>query len=436
MKDNREKKSYNDSIENEKLVLGCMLCNENNINIGMGILKSQDFYYIYHQDIFNSLQELYKEDKPGDIHLVAEKLKKKNKYNSVGGIRYLIELSQYAGTSVYIEEYIQVLKEKSMLRKLILCAKETLRQANEYPNEVKKCLENAQKSLFEISEEEICKEEKHIKDISLGKFSKSNNSYLKDLEERQKNYLEGGVSDLYYTSFPSGFNSLDNKIKGLAPSNLIIVGGRPGMGKTSFLLNIVEHVAFKEKKNVVIYSLEMSFEQIFHRMICSQAEIEGDKLITGNLTEENLQQVKEKIEMIQNSNVIIDDRTGLDIFSLKGRARRLKEVYNIDLLVIDYLQLIRSEKRNSNRQEEISEISRELKILAKDLNIPIICASQLSRKVEERSDKTPVMSDLRESGAVEQDADNVIIKILYYYFKLYNYIYIVLIKILYYKTYI
>jgi replicative DNA helicase len=398
------------SKESEMMVLGCMLTKVNSLNVAADALYAQDFYYTEHQIIFDVLKALFKSDKPADIHLVAEELKRVEKLESIGGVGYLTTLAQYAGTSAYIEEYVELIKNKSILRRMIYAAQEIEKGALEEPSDVHGALDDAQATFFAISQQTNATAGKHIKDIISGVKAESGLPYLKELEGRQEAYLEKGEDALAFTGVPTGFSDLDKIINGLAASNLIILAGRPGMGKTAFALNVAEHVAFNHKMPVGIFSLEMSAEQLLHRMICSQSEVESSKIQTGSLNGAEFQRVVESINSMQKTSLIIDDQPGLKITDLRARARRMKEAHNIQLLVIDYLQLLSGSGSYSNsdsRQHEISEISRLLKNLARELNIPVLCGSQLSRKVEERTGHRPMMSDLRESGAIEQDADIV-----------------------------
>lgn len=398
------------SKESEMMVLGCMLTKVNSLNVAADALSAADFYYKEHQVIFDILKGLFKSDKPADIHLVAEELKRIDKLEEVGGVSYLTSVAQYAGTSAYIEEYVELIKNKSILRRMIFAAQEIERTALEEPGDVHGALDDAQAQFFHISQATNATAGKHIKDIISGVRSESGLPYLKELEERQETYLEKGADALAFTGIPTGFADLDKMINGLANSNLIILAGRPGMGKTAFALNVAEHVAFNHKMPVGIFSLEMSAEQLLHRMICSQAEVESAKIQTGSLNGSEYQRVVGAINQMQKTSFIIDDQPGLKITDLRARARRMKEAHDIQLLVIDYLQLLSGSSSFSgsdNRQGEISEISRMMKNLARELNIPVLCGSQLSRKVEERTGHRPMMSDLRESGAIEQDADIV-----------------------------
>ncbi|CCB88041.1 replicative DNA helicase [Simkania negevensis] len=398
------------SKESEMMVLGCMLTKINSLNVAADALDSKDFYYTEHQAIFNVLKTLFKSDKPADIHLVAEELKRLDKLEDVGGVAYLTTLAQYAGTSAYIEEYVELIQSKSILRRLIGAAQDIEKSALEEPSDVHEFLDEAQAKLFSISQASNREAGVHIKDVISGVKAESGLPYLKELQDRQEQYLEKGEDAVAFTGIPTGFHDLDKMINGLAPSNLIIFAGRPGMGKTAFALNIAETVCFKHNVPVGIFSLEMSAEQLIHRVICSQSEVESSKILTGAIEGHEYQRVVQTVNKMQNHTMIIDDQPGLKITDLRARARRMKEAYNIGFLVIDYLQLLSgsgSYFNSDSRQHEISEISRMLKNLARELNIPVFCGSQLSRKVEERTGHRPMMSDLRESGSIEQDADIV-----------------------------
>lgn len=411
------------SKESEMMVLGCMLTKVNSLNIGADGLDALDFYYSEHQTIFDVLKGLFKSDKPADIHLVAEELKRLEKLERVGGVAYLTTLAQYAGTSAYIEQYVELIRNKSILRQMIYASQEIEKGALEEPSDVHGALDDAQATFFKISQATNSKAGKEIKDILSGVRAESGLPYLKELEARQERFLEEGEEALAFTGLPTGFADLDTLINGLAPSNLIILAGRPGMGKTAFALNIAENVCFKHGVPVGVFSLEMSAEQLLHRMICSQSEVESEKIRTGSLDGTEFQRVVGVVNQMKKTSFIIDDQPGLKITDLRARARRMKEAHDIQLLIIDYLQLLSGSSHygnSDNRQGEISEISRMMKTLARELNIPILCGSQLSRRVEERHGHRPMMSDLRESGAIEQDADIVMLLLRCEYYDPYD----------------
>ncbi|CUI17763.1 replicative DNA helicase DnaB [Candidatus Protochlamydia naegleriophila] len=398
------------SKESEMMVLGCMLTSVNGLNIAADGLDDSDFYFTEHKIIFQILKTSYKKDKPADIHLVAEELKRQDKLSAVGGVAYLATLAQYAGTSAFIEEYVELVQNKSVLRKMIHAAQMIEKTALEEPLDVQASLDEAQQLLFKISQASSPSAGVIIQDIFSGLRSESGVPYLKELQEKQEKYALKGPEDSGISGLPSHFVDFDKMVNGLNNSNLMILAARPAMGKTSFAINIAENVCFKNKIPVGIFSLEMSAEQLVHRIVCSQAEVESDKIKTGALNGMEYQRIVGAVNEMQKHVMIIDDQAGLKITDLRARARRMKESYGIGLLIIDYLQLLSGSGSNRNsesRQNEISEISRMLKNLARELNIPIICLSQLSRKVEERPGHRPMMSDLRESGSIEQDSDIV-----------------------------
>jgi replicative DNA helicase len=398
------------SKESEMMVLGCMLTSVSSLNAGADGLEEADFYYTEHKAVFEALKNCYRQDKPADVHLVAEELKRIEKLKAAGGIGYLTTLAQYAGTSAYIEEYIELVKNKSLLRKMVTAAQDVEKSALEEPEDVHVALDEAQQKFFHISQSANPVAGIHIKEIISGAKAASRLPYLKELEERQEKFLSRGPNDPGITGIPTHFTDLDKLINGFSPSNLMILAARPAMGKTALALNIAEHICFKNNLPVGIFSLEMTAEQLLHRIICSQAEVESDKIKTGALNGIEYQRIVAAVHRMQNHTMVIDDQPGLKITDLRARARRMKEAHGVALIIVDYLQLLSGSgyaRSSENRQNEISEISRMLKTLARELNVPILCPSQLSRKVEERAGHRPMMSDLRESGSIEQDADLV-----------------------------
>jgi replicative DNA helicase len=396
------------SKESEMMVLGCMLTSVNSLNIAADALDESDFYFSEHKIVFQTLKTAYKNDKPADVHIISEELKRQEKLSAIGGVSYLTTLAQYAGTSAYIEEYTDIVKNKAILRRIIYTAQDVEKNALNNPEDVHVTLDDAQQKFFNIGQSANPNAGILIKDIISGVKSASHIPYLKELQERQERYQEKGPEDLGITGIPTHYVDLDKMINGLAQSNLMILAARPAMGKTAFAINIAENVCFKNGIPVGIFSLEMTAEQLLHRIVCSQSEVESDKIKTGALNGIEYQRIVASVHAMQKSIMIIDDQPGLKITDLRARARRMKETYGIGLLIIDYLQLISGSgitRSAENRQNEISEISRMLKNLARELNIPIVCLSQLSRKVEERQGHRPMMSDLRESGSIEQDAD-------------------------------
>ncbi len=402
------------SKESEMMVLGCMLTSINGLNIAADGLDESDFYYTEHKIIFEVLKTAYKNDKPTDVHLVCEELKRLDKLKAIGGVGYVTTLAQYAGTSAYIEEYTDIVRNKAILRRMINASQIVEKKALDDPQDVLGSLDEAQQLFFQISQTANPVSGKLISQILSGFKSESATPFLKELEERQARYQERGAEDHGITGIPTHFNDLDKMINGFNNSNLMILAARPAMGKTALAINLAENICFKNNLPVGVFSLEMSAEQLVHRIVCSQSEVESDKIKTGALNGIEFQRIVSAVNMMQNHVMVIDDQPGLKITDLRARARRMKETYGIRFLIIDYLQLITgsgSYRGQENRQNEISEISRLLKNLARELNIPVLCLSQLSRKVEERQGHRPMMSDLRESGSIEQDSDIVIFPI-------------------------
>lgn len=400
------------SKEAEMMVLGCMLTSINSLNIGADALDEFDFYYTEHKTVYTALKSAYIADKPADIHLIAEELKRQGKLEQIGGVSYLTTLAQFAGTSAYIEEYTNLVREKSILRQMISAAQNIEKTALEEPSNVMSVLDQAQATFFSISQENQNTPGVTLKDLLTGLHAEAKIPYLKELQERQQTFLEKGPNASAVTGIPTHLADLDKILNGFNNSNLIILAARPSMGKTALALNIAESFAFRNKVPVGIFSLEMDAAQLLHRVICSQAEVESGKIQTGSLSGPEFQRIVSSVNMMQKHVMVIDDQPGLKITDLRARARRMKETHNIGFLVIDYLQLLSGSgnlRSVENRQIEISEISRMLKNLARELNIPILCAAQLSRKVEERQGHRPMMSDLRESGSLEQDADVVML---------------------------
>jgi replicative DNA helicase len=398
------------SKEAEMMVLGCMLTSINALNIAADKLHEIDFYFNEHKIVFNALKTAYQCDKPADIHIICEELKRLGELQAAGGAAYLTTLAQFAGTSAYIEEYCNIVHSKSVLRRIINASHVIEKKALKEPEDVEQVLDEAQQILYDIGKSASSGESIFLKDIITGVKSDSGIHYLKELEARQEKYRERGDNDPGITGVPTHLTDFDKMINGLNNSNLMILAARPAMGKTALAINIAENVCFKNNMAVGVFSLEMSAEQLVHRLICSQAEVESDKIKTGSLDGDDYQRIVKTINEIQHHPFIIDDQPGISVTDLRARARRMKESYNIGFLVIDYLQLLSGSgqyKASENRQLEISEISRNLKNLARELNIPILCLSQLSRKVEERPGHRPMMSDLRESGSIEQDSDLV-----------------------------
>lgn len=398
------------SKESEMMVLGCMLTSINALNIAADALDDTDFYFTEHKTIFQVLKAAYKSDRPVDVHLVCEELRRLNKLQGVGGPGYITTLAQYAGTSAHIEEYADLVRDKAMLRSMINASEVIEKKALDEPDNVDGLLDEAQQMFFKISQSNSRMAGVLVGDILSGVKSANAIPYLKDLQDRQDYFQTHGPEKAGVTGIPTHYLDLDKMINGLNNSHFLILAARPAMGKTALALNIAENVCFKNNIPVGFFSLEMTAEQLVHRLICSQSEVESDKILSGALNGREYQRIVECVHNIQKYTMVIDDQPGLKITDLRARARRMKECYGIGMIVIDYLQLLSGSstyRAQESRQLEISEISRMLKNLARELDIPILCLAQLSRKVEERQGHRPMMSDLRESGSLEQDADIV-----------------------------
>lgn len=398
------------SKESEMITLGCMLSSINSLNYGVDNLDDADFYFTEHKTIFKALKQSYLQDSQTDVHLISEYLSKHDLLKSVGGVAYIVTLAQYAGTSAYIEAYVKIVKDKSTLRQMINACRIIEKTAIEEPEIVDDALDDAQNLFHKIGQSSGKDTGVFLSQIFSGEKAESKLPIMEILDQRREKFKNKSPGDSDITGISTGLIDLDKMINGLNNTNLMILAARPGMGKTALAINIAEHVCFKLDMPVGIFSLEMEGEQLSHRIISSQSRVPSENILKGNLTTTEFNRIESAIDKIKDCVMTIDDQGGLKINELRSRARRMKEAYGIKFLVIDYLQLLSgsgSFKGNENRQQEVSEISRMLKNLAKELNIPILCLSQLSRKVEERANKQPLMSDLRESGSLEQDADIV-----------------------------
>ncbi len=381
------------NLEAEQSVLGGILIENSAINKVTEILEVNDFYRDAHRKIFNALIDLSERDEPADLITLTNELRKKNQLDAIGGASYLASLIDSVPTAANIEYYAKIVKEKAILRKLIETSTEIITQSYEDRGDVESFLDDAERAIFEISERRVKPSFYPIKDIVKESFRTIEKLY-------EKKELITGV--------PSGFKELDRMTAGFQPSDLIIVAGRPSMGKTAFCLNIAQYAAIEKGVPVAIFSLEMSKEQLVIRMLCSEARVEGTRLRTGFLSESDWPRLTLAAGNLSDAPIYIDDTPALSILELRAKSRRLKSEHGLNMIIIDYLQLMKGRTKAESRQQEISEISRSLKALAKELNVPVIAVSQLSRKTEERHGNRPQLSDLRESGAIEQDADVIL----------------------------
>ncbi|SHH31064.1 replicative DNA helicase [Tepidibacter thalassicus] len=380
------------SIDAEQSVLGAILLDKDAIVVVSEVIKPEDFYKDVHKEIYEAIITLYRESEPIDIVTLTEELKRRNTLDLVGGITYLTNLSTAVPSTSNVKNYADIVKEKSVLRKLIKASSEILDLGYTGSEDIDRILESAEKKIFDISQEKTGDNLKPISDVLMSAYD--------TLEELYKN--KGSI-----TGITTGFIDLDRKTNGLQRTDLVLIAARPAMGKTAFSLNLVQNAALKDNISAAVFSLEMSKEQLIQRMLSAQSHVELNKLKTGNLDEDDWPKLIEAMGALSRAKIYIDDTPGITIMEVRSKCRRLKIEKGLDLVLIDYLQLMESDSKSESRQQEISKISRSLKILAKELNCPVIALSQLSRAPELRSDHRPILSDLRESGAIEQDADIV-----------------------------
>ena len=380
-------------VEAEQAVLGSMLTDKDAVISAIEVLKEEDFYRTDNRAIYEAIINLYNRAEPIDIITVKAELESLGKIEQIGGLEYLASLPDKVPTTANVTKYIKIVEEKSTLRNLIKTANEIIELGYDPTEDVSDIMEGAEKKIFNIMQNKDKQSYSPIKDILVDSFTQ-----LEELYNRKQ----------HITGVPSGFVELDYKTAGFHGSDLVLIAARPAMGKSAFALNIATNAAVRANVPVVIFSLEMSKEQMTNRILCSEAMVDSNKVRTGKLEEEDWTNLAGSIGPLSEAEIYIDDTPGISVAEIRAKCRKLKLEKNIGMVVIDYLQLVQgSNKRNGSREQEISEISRSLKILAKELNVPVIALSQLSRAVEQRPDHRPMLSDLRESGAIEQDADIV-----------------------------
>lgn len=387
-----DKVQPNDLIA-EQAVLGSMLTDKDAVIAAIEVLKPDDFYRDDNKEIYSAMLELYGTGGNIDTITLSQQLTLRGTLDKVGSIAYIASLIDNVPTTTNVEEYIKIVEEKSTLRQLIKTANEILKLSYSQTEDVNAIIEQTEKKIFDVLQNRNTRGYSSIKDILITTFD--------EIEKRYKNKSK-------ITGIPSGFTDLDLKISGLNSSDLIIVAARPAMGKSAFVLNIADYVASHQHVPVMLFSLEMSKEQLVNRILCSESEIDSMKLRNAELTSDDWLKLGQASGQLADIPLYIDDTPGLSSAELRAKCRKAKLEKNIGLVIIDYMQLMESKARNASRQQEISEISRSLKILAKELNVPVIALSQLSRATESRTDHRPMLSDLRESGAIEQDADIVL----------------------------
>lgn len=381
------------NVEAEQAVLGAIFLEPSALTLASEVLIPEDFYRAAHQKIFNVMLKLNDEGKAVDLITVTEELAATKLLEDTGGVSYLSELAASVPTAANIEYYARIVEEKALLRRLIRTATGIAQDGYNREDEVNALLSEAEKSILEVAQRKNAGSFHSIKDVLVRTYD--------NIE-----LLNNRVGDI--TGIATGFAELDRMTAGFQRNDLIIVAARPSVGKTAFALNIAQNVATKTGENVAIFSLEMGAEQLVMRMLCAEGNINAQNLRTGSLTDEDWGKLTMAMGSLSNAGIFIDDVPGVRIGDIRSKCRRLKQEHGLGMILIDYLQLIQGNGRpGENRQQEVSEISRSLKQLARELQVPVIALSQLSRGVEQRQDKRPMMSDIRESGSIEQDADIV-----------------------------
>lgn len=383
------------NLDAEMAILGAMLLEKDAIGIAVEKLTSDSFYSDIHKKIYENIIALYDENKPVDLLTLTDRLRNNNSLDNVGGASYIASVLNSVPTAANVEHYIDIVQEKYVLRRLIDASSDVIAQCYDNSGDVSQVLDLAERKIFDISQ-------------------KRSESGISSFRELVKDSIEN-VEKLFQhkklvTGLSTGFSDFDRMCAGLQPADLLVFAARPSMGKTSFALNIAEHVALEEHAPLLLFSLEMSKAQLVQRMLCSYSRVNIHRVRTGFLGESDFPRLVGAAGKLSGSPIFIDDTPGISVMELRAKARRLKSKYDIKLVIVDYLQLMPSvSRRAENRQQEIAEISRAFKSLARELNIPVIVISQLNRAVEGRQDHRPQLSDLRESGAIEQDADVVVL---------------------------
>jgi len=381
-------------METKEVALGAMLLDKEAIPKVLQIIPSPDsFYSEIHRLIYKGIIGLFNKGKPVDLVALREEFRKQGKLRQVGGSAYLADLVNGVPTIANVGYYAQIVREKQILRDLLKVSYSISSFAYEDSMDLDVILDKAQSLIFKVTQQRIKTSFVHIKET------------LKEVFDRVETLCE---KKEHVTGIPTGFIELDRLTSGFQPSDLIVVAGRPSIGKTSFVLNIAQYVGTRARIPVVIFSLESAKEQLVERMLCAEARVDTQKLRTGFLSEKDWSRLTDAAGLLADAPIYIDDTPNMSVLELRAKARQLKAEHGIKMVVVDYLQLMEGDRQLENRQQQISEISRSLKALAKELQVPVVAISQLSRAVEQRQDKRPLLSDLRESGAIEQDADVVL----------------------------
>lgn len=380
------------NIEAEQSVIGAMLIDKTSIAMAVEVLKSEDFYKDAHKIIYSTILEMFQKDTAVDLITLGEYLQSTERLDSVGGITYITEIYNSVPSTANLSAYIKIVEEKAMLRRLIRASTETMEDSYNMQDNVPLVLDKAEKRIFDIAEKRTTNDVESMSAVL------------------ERGFLE--IERLYnnkgqITGVPSGFPELDAKTSGFQKGDMILVAARPSMGKSTFALNLVQYAALRAGKTAVIFSLEMSKEQLAYKLLCSEANVDMLKLRTGNLEDKDWENIARASGPLAGTKIFVDDTAGLSIMEMRSKCRKLKIEYGLDMIVIDYLQLMSGNTATESRQQEVSEISRSIKALAKEMQCPVIALSQLSRAPEQRADHRPMLSDLRESGSIEQDADLV-----------------------------
>ena len=379
------------NLEAEQSVIGSMLIDKTAISRAVEVLKGDDFYRDSHKVIFNAIFDLYQKDTPIDMITLLEHLRSSEKLESSGGITYITEISNSIPSTANLSSYIKIVDDKSILRKLIRASTEIMENCYNKQDDVEAVMDLAEQKVFNIAER------KNTSD-----FEPMNTVLERGFLEIERIFNNKGET----TGISSGFPELDDKTAGFQKGDMILIAARPSMGKTTFALNLAEYAALREGKNVAVFSLEMSKEQLAYKLLCSEANVDMSKLRHGNLEDKDWENIAKASGPLAAAKIFIDDTAGTSVMDMRSKCRKLKMEHGIDMIVIDYLQLM-SGSNPESRQQEVSEISRSIKALAKEMQCPVIALSQLSRAPEQRADHRPMLSDLRESGSIEQDADLV-----------------------------
>lgn len=379
--------------EAEQAVIGSMMTDKDAVISAIEVLRPEDFYRDDNKTIYQAISNLYAKSEPIDIITLKDELTSLGKLEPIGGLEYLVSLPEKVPTTANVEKYIKIVEEKSILRSLIKTSNELIELGYDQNEEIEVLMDNAEKKIFDLMQRKSQKGYSSIKDILVDSFTELEQLYNK------KQHITGVAS---------GFIDLDNKTAGFHGSDLVLIAARPAMGKTAFALNIATYAAVSANTPVVVFSLEMSKEQCANRILCSHAMVESEKVSKGDITDDDWSKLAVASgELSESAGIYIDDSAGINVSEIRAKCRKLKIEKDIGLVVIDYLQLIQGSGKSRNREQEIAEISRSLKILAKELGVPVIALSQLSRAPEARPDHRPMLQDLRESGSIEQDADMV-----------------------------